>query len=637
MNMLEHASRLTGEGFHVFKLAGGTKVPIKDSRGFKDATKDPSQLGLKDFHNLGIATGKFNGTQALIVVDVDMKNGKDGLKTKAQLEADGKPFPKTRTQHTPNGGIHLIYSYNRAVQSGECLLGDGVDIKSRDGYIVGAPSKVREGVYSMDDEPIHECPQWIVDILDALDREEVRPKESFLSLVADIDQVDATLNCVEWLSRQETAVSGERNMRGLRAALKLRDYGLNYENTFSIMSRNWKCEPMLDSEELNFVINSAWRYGKNSPGVSAPELMFTDRDVGNDGKIDPEKVKGQARVPLFLKLARDCVPDLNQTYLVEGCLPLGGLSVLWGESNTGKTFVALDLMYKLALGKQWFGKDVMPGPVVYVAAEAGKSISSRIHAFNIEHDLVGKDTPIGIIPCPVDLYRPSADVGPLIDLIKSFHKRPSLVIVDTLARVMAGGNENDAADMGRLVAHFDAIRTATESHVMVVHHCGKKGDLRGSSALIGAVDTEIEVRSNRTIRVGKNREYVQDSRAFAFGLKKISVGVNAKGQEVSSCVISETEEIGDMPNLDSAEAALAFEMLGSVFMDHAMKAPERWKLDASYYFVSIKEWRKAFIEKHCADKDSRQQKYAWRKVMDEVEKLPNKYKMHEEEAVILSL
>ena len=76
-------------------------------------------------------------------------------------------------------------------------------------------------------------------------------------------------------------------------------------------------------------------------------------------------------------------------------------------------------------------------------------------------------------------------------------KAVQLVIIDTLARSMGAGDENSSQDMGAFIAACDQIRRATGATVLIVHHSGKSSNAgaRGSSALLGAVDTAIESRS----------------------------------------------------------------------------------------------------------------------------------------------
>jgi hypothetical protein len=107
--------------------------------------------------------------------------------------------------------------------------------------------------------------------------------------------------------------------------------------------------------------------------------------------------------------------------------------------------------------------------------------------------------------------------------------------------------------MGRLVKAADRIREQTGAHVAFVHHSGKDQarGARGHSSLRAATDTEIEVVRNEgaeasVATVTKQRELEIDG-VFGFELKQISLGVNKRGKEVTSCVVVEADapEIGD--------------------------------------------------------------------------------------------
>jgi hypothetical protein len=79
--MLEAALQLIRDGFAVFPLQPGTKLPFAGSRGCKDATKDEAQVRQwwtdTPQANIGIATGKPSGVW---VLDIDGDRGKESLK-----------------------------------------------------------------------------------------------------------------------------------------------------------------------------------------------------------------------------------------------------------------------------------------------------------------------------------------------------------------------------------------------------------------------------------------------------------------------------------------------------------------------------------------------------------------------------
>ena len=64
--------------------------------------------------------------------------------------------------------------------------------------------------------------------------------------------------------------------------------------------------------------------------------------------------------------------------LIEGLLDEGALSVIYGDSGSGKTFAALDMTFHKSAGLDWNGKKVKSGIVIYVAAEGGKRIKRDI-------------------------------------------------------------------------------------------------------------------------------------------------------------------------------------------------------------------------------------------------------------------
>jgi len=172
--MIKHATRLANLGFFVFPLGQNGKLPTleefterasREVAHLKKLWRDPvMQMPL--FFNVGISTTKFfdNGKRCgLLVVDVDVKEGKHGDKTLEKLKAEGRAFPETFTQTTPTGGLHLVYKCPRAVKQGVEVLGPGLDIRSRGGFIVGSGSEIDGKHYTDNGKPVAPAPQWLID------------------------------------------------------------------------------------------------------------------------------------------------------------------------------------------------------------------------------------------------------------------------------------------------------------------------------------------------------------------------------------------------------------------------------------------------------------------------------------------
>jgi hypothetical protein len=237
---------------------------------------------------------------------------------------------------------------------------------------------------------------------------------------------------------------------------------------------------------------------------------------------------------------------------VEGLLTEGGASVLYGPSNCGKSFWIVDLGVAVA-SKRMFRDDldVDQGGVIYIALEGAHGAKNRMEALR-RKGLLKPGDPFYLVFDQVSLLEPG-HAGRLAETVAEVAKQSGhpvkLVIIDTMARAMAGGDENSGADMTLAVKAIDAVRAATGAHVCVVHHCGKdqaKG-ARGHSSLRAAVDTEIEItrpegETISTVRVTKQRD-LQVGDPMPFSLKVVELATDRRGKPITSCVVFHEDSI----------------------------------------------------------------------------------------------
>lgn len=273
----------------------------------------------------------------------------------------------------------------------------------------------------------------------------------------------------------------------------------------------------------------------------------------------PSGASAASKVFAFIPFEQAATEALHDTSrpLIDGLLEMSAMSVLYGDSNAGKTFVALDMTFHIATGQPYANLPSTQGRVAYVAAEGGRGIRKRIAALKSRK---GSTDAFFLLASPIDLRRPDADLKPLLHALTDL--KPSIVVLDTLSRVMAGGDENSSVDMGILVKHFDAIRAATEAHLLVIHHTGKDKarGARGHSLLRAATDTEIEV-ADGMIAVTKQRDLEKDWKA-AFRLEGVALGVDAASRPLSSAVVvlspvaEKQAAESDLPDLTDQEERL---------------------------------------------------------------------------------
>lgn len=270
--------------------------------------------------------------------------------------------------------------------------------------------------------------------------------------------------------------------------------------------------------------------------------------------IDPAPIIGDLPVvdqqPTYgfpLVWFRDVEPSLDSNDFVEDLLIANTLSVVYGPSNCGKTFFALDVALHVATGQSWFGHEIDSGGVVYAALEGGHGIMNRIVAWRRAHKMDGVEVPFAVVPAKINLLDPRADVEPFAKLVKAAADHLAcparLIVIDTLARAFQGGNENASEDMGALVSNADRLRVETGAHVLFIHHSGKDEarGARGHSSLRAALDTEIEILKDEetdiaTVTVTKQRD-LATIQPFTFALKSHDLGTNRRGKPVTSCVI----------------------------------------------------------------------------------------------------
>ncbi|MGH8302828.1 MAG: AAA family ATPase, partial [Steroidobacteraceae bacterium] len=173
----------------------------------------------------------------------------------------------------------------------------------------------------------------------------------------------------------------------------------------------------------------------------------------------------------------------------------------------------------------------------------------RVAAWRKRHGMTGRDdTPFAAITSSIDLcHAESTDINELIDTIRAQMPNTVLIVIDTVSRALAGGNENAPDDMGALVASLDRLRDALGCHVCAVHHVGKDASRgsRGHSLLHCGVDTEILVTREAgsgiaTATITKQRDGIAGGQ-IAFRLLSVELGQDQDGDPVTSCIVEPAE------------------------------------------------------------------------------------------------
>lgn len=266
-------------------------------------------------------------------------------------------------------------------------------------------------------------------------------------------------------------------------------------------------------------------------------------------------------------------------YVVKGLLSRQSYAVAYGPPGSGKTFAFLDLAYAVAQGRDWMGLRVRGGIVVYVPFEGGGGLAKRVQALVQKY---GHAPNFRVIENPdYNLRELAGRRAFAADMAAALHgEKPVLFVFDTLARALKGGDENAAKEIGALNDALAALIENTGACALMLHHTGKDASAgaRGSSALLGAIDTEIKVDSGALVPT-KQRDCDLGA-PIGFKLATVAVGVDSDGDDITSCVVEQAAAGASGKRKLTGLASDAFKALCKI-------APTNEP-------VTAKAWREAF-------------------------------------------
>lgn len=306
---LLHAER----GIWVFRLHVNGKKPMRTGWQ-REATRDAATIAklfsMTPDANIGGYMEHYFADRACVAVDEDNKGDKKGADTICSLEFDGKDFPPTYTQTTPTGGKHHVYHARRPVNQGNAgVVGPGVDLRSRGGYIVMSGSTIDGVPYTDNGAGIVECPEWLFNSRDI-------PEAKKIDTTATAGKVNAeaaTARAMRYLEEYAPgADDGERNSATYKLAARLKDFGIQETECLSLVAEwNGALENPLEDEELETTVRSAYKTSANVVGAVAAEVVFDKIEV----EAEPEKalpVSTQEIIPP----TSGPVDSLNKNYAI---------------------------------------------------------------------------------------------------------------------------------------------------------------------------------------------------------------------------------------------------------------------------------------------------------------------------------
>lgn len=317
-------------------------------------------------------------------------------------------------------------------------------------------------------------------------------------------------------------------------------------------------------------------------------------------------------------------PGPEHEWLIKGILTRAERSMMAGASQSGKSFLAIDMAMAIARGVDFFGRRVLRGGVVYQAGEGGRGVKKRLRAYRKFHGLdPAEKLPFVLLPSPVDLYASEDMTEALIAEIRhwssTFPIPLELVVIDTLSAATPGADENSSKDVGPVLARCERIATALNTHVMIVHHMNAEGSKpRGHTSIFANLDNVITVtkidgmhdhsnpngrgRQIREARVTKQKDG-EDGQSWRFTLPSVELGVDADGDPITSCVVA-PPVASALDGVDTSEAGIKLTSQGELMLrsiytalaKHGEVAPPDLRLPPNVRVVKWSKVKEAFTE-----------------------------------------
>lgn len=486
MSVRDLASGMARAGYHV----GPVRIDL-DDRGKKKpsfpdgAWQSTDYLTQVDDLFKGDPTGLFVdcGRSGIVVVDVDLHDGVDGA---SALRAAGIDLPETpMSLTTRSGGQHFYYRQPETpVGTHQNVPAPGVDIRGVGGIVFGPTTVVHgpdgpDGVYGRPDRGVRVedlpvlAPEFVAAILAAT----VKPPraESTLTPFSGTLSTHQWAVVQEWYDQDLEAIGqledGERHSgllrlvtralgRGAQLGLELTDIRQDIVGAYTASGGR-------DLDDLYEVMRSGLEWAEANP-LPVPEDYVDPDSVRFEEAVQAEVSKLRIRREAAKRAAQaDDAVDLGRELdfseppgglygkaWVTGVVPAGETTLVFGERNVGKSFVAIDIGLCVASGQSWHGRQVTKGNVLYLAGEGAIGLPARRRAW-VEHH--GGEVPEGfhLRDRIVNLNNPASMEAWQKVIVEH---DIDLVIIDTLRRAARGRELENPGDVQETVELVDDLR-----------------------------------------------------------------------------------------------------------------------------------------------------------------------------------
>lgn len=541
------------DGCKVFPCVPEGKEPYPGTRGWYDATNDNEQLARWFHERPGCNWAVSTGLSGLFVIDVDPAGLPWWSALLAENESIRRIVDATMQVRTPRGGLHIYFRGEGPNTAGR--IAEGIDTRGgiwRDGrlvsggYVLLPGSKTAKGAY----EVIHHASVVpLPDEIRALIPERASGTVHGLEKSPEKDQprnLQWAVSLLEgYVSSGRVSVMGQGgNDLAFRVTASILDKAISPGTCYELLMEHWNphCSPPWDDWELERIVRNAAEYADDAAtgakGFQANEDVFAKFTGQAEEPAKP--VERKHRVQWIHEYAAS-VQD--PSWLLPGFVPAQGTGIMYGKRGTYKSFIALDMAATLAHGiaGQW-GAAPVQHDVLFLAGEMPNGTARlRYPAWAEWRERNPTEGRLAILPGVPQLHNREAWEGIKLDM-DALQMRPSLVIIDTLSRLMTGLDENTAKDAVMTISFMEDLARYYECFVLAVHHEGKDAsrEARGSSVLIDNPDMAIQLKKQGNgveMRIKKQKDIDIPEDPYMLQVKPVG----------TSIVLERTENLAEAP------------------------------------------------------------------------------------------
>jgi hypothetical protein len=241
----------------------------------------------------------------------------------------------------------------------------------------------------------------------------------------------------------------------------------------------------------------------------------------------------------------------RREWIVDRLIPVRGVTTLVGQPGEGKTTFAMGLALAVATGTKFAGQQIKQRPVILIAGEGQEDSRPLYEGWMKYQQALGKvaatATPEGAFhDGPLNLFE-AGDTDKLIDNLKELPKDTAapLIVLDALADMMDGGDEDRAKDMNKVYGNIWRVVRETGASFLIIHHAGWKEDREKGSIAIRAKSDVVTLVKLDAVGMTLNLTWLKNRRGpkyanVGFGVASVALDgwddkvLAATGDEVAA-------------------------------------------------------------------------------------------------------